>query len=122
MKNKNIIILMSLSLFVTVAAFAHNKDKQEGLYGFSINNNHIEIIVKNNGCTKPQDFRLDELDMGDYVLLNVVRTKPDRCRAMSRPMTINLAIKAKHHSDYKINNSFVRNNLLRKSKGTVGEK
>ncbi len=110
MKNKIIILLISLSSFAAIAVFAHTKSIQEGLYSASIHENRIEIIVKNNGCTKAQDFRLDEFNTGEYVLLNVVRTKPDLCRAMSRPMTVNIAIKAwGKNNHYKIKNSFITN-------------
>ena len=106
MKNRIIIILTTLISFGALSVFAHNTEKQESLYGVSFFEKNIEIIVKSNGCTKPEDFRLDMLNGGDHTLLNIVRIKPDRCKRMPKLMAITLPFSAKQQQHYKINNSF----------------
>ena len=115
MKNKIIILHTALISFGAFSVFAHNTGKQEALYGVTFFENSIEIIVKSNGCTKAQDFRLEMLNGSDHTLLNIIRTKPDRCRKMSKPMRIILPLHTNQQNHYKINNSFVINKRNRKS-------
>ena len=106
MKNKISIGLTALISLGAFSVFAHNTEKQEALYGVSFLQNSIEVNVKSNGCTKAQDFRLDILKGEDRTLINVVRIEPDRCRRMSKLMSIGLPLHTKQQVHYKINNSF----------------
>jgi len=121
MKNKIAIIFATTLSLLALSVFAHNTEKQESLYGVNIYKNQIEIIVKNNGCTKAQDFRLEQLHAGNHILLNIVRIKPDKCRAMTRPMRISLPLNANKVSYYKINNHLMRSNILSKMQKSTGE-
>ena len=121
MKNKITILLTTTLSLLAVSVFAHNTEKQEPLYGATMFKNHIEIIVKSNGCTKAEDFRLEQLHAGNYILLNIVRIKPDRCRAMTRPMNISLPLNANKISYYKINNHLTSSNILSKRQTSSGD-
>ncbi len=123
MKNKIIIILTSLLSLSAISVFAHNTEKQEVLYGVSFYENSIDVIVKSNGCTKARDFRLEELKGQNHTLLNVIRIKADRCRAMSKPVMISFPLKSKQQTFFKINNSFVSGRLnikLKKTQRSIG--
>ena len=122
MKNKITLLFTALLSLFAISVFAHDNQKQESVYGVSFYQNSVEVIVKSNGCTKTKDFRLEELNRGDHILLNIIRINPDRCRAMSRPLKITLPINANQQKYYAISNSFVASKLLKKQQRTNGEK
>jgi len=106
--------ILALGGLLSFSAIAHNTATLEPLYGLTMHQNSITVIVKSNGCTKAEHFTVDQLQASDYTQINVMRQKPDRCRAMSRLMMVTLALKDNAKDSYRINNGFVLSGDLKK--------
>lgn len=112
-RNTTILILLLASMF-SASAFASNSGKLEPLYGAQFTDKHVIIRVVSSGCTRPEDFTLHAKGKGgtDYSVIAIVRNRPDRCKAVSRLVTVHLELPgalAALKESYKLENLFVSN-------------
>ena len=112
---RNTLVTILLTAFlVSSNAFANNRGKLEPLYGAQFTDKHVIIRVVSSGCTYPQDFTIHAKGKGgtDYSVIAIVRNRPDRCRAVSRLVTVHLELPgalAALNESYKLENLFVSN-------------
>jgi len=97
-----LVIVASMSYY----SFAHDISKLESLHGISFSENAIEIKVKSTGCTKAQDFRIDAVKNSLEYELRIYRIKKDRCRAMTRIVSINLELELQEDFSFRVANPF----------------
>lgn len=105
-----LIPLASLSYY----SFAGTLPKSEPLYGFSISENTITILVKSTGCTKPADFHIEVVSEAQESLVSVSRIRRDRCRAMPRIVPIDLELVTGQQLPYRITNLFYSHSVTRR--------
>ncbi len=114
------ILLVSLltACFINVNAFASNSGKLEPLYGAQFTDKHVIIRVVSSGCTRPEDFSIHAKGKGgtDYSVIAIVRNRPDRCKAVSRLLTVHLELPgalAALKESYRIANLFESNSKFK---------
>jgi len=112
-RNTTILTLL-LTGTLSASAFASNSSKLEPLYGAQFTDKHVIIRVVSSGCTHPEDFTLHAKGKGgtDYSVIAIVRNRPDRCRAVSRLITLHLELPgalAALNEPYKLENLFLSN-------------
>ena len=112
-RNTTILILLLASMF-SASAFTSNSGKLEPLYGAQFTDKHVIIRVVSSGCTRPEDFTLHAKGKGgtDYSVIAILRNRPDRCKAVSRLVTVHLELPgalAALKESYKLENLFVSN-------------
>ena len=112
-RNTLVITLLLAGMF-SASAFANNSGKLEPLYGAQFTDKHVIIRVVSSGCTRPADFTLHAKGKGgtDYSVIAIVRNRPDRCKAVSRLVTMHLELPgalAALKESYKLENLFVSN-------------
>lgn len=108
------ILTLLLAGILSSSAFASNSGKLEPLYGAQFTDKHVIIRVVSSGCTRPEDFTLHAKGKGgtDYSVIAIVRNRPDRCKAVSRLVTMHLELPgalAALNESYKLENLFVSN-------------
>ncbi len=112
-KNTLVISLLT-ACFISLNALANNRGKLEPLYGAQFTDKHVIIRVVSSGCTRAEDFTLHAKGKGgtDYSVIAIVRNRPDRCKAMSRLVTVHLELPgalAALKESYKLENLFASN-------------
>jgi len=116
-----LVITLLLAGILSTNAFASNSGKLEPLYGAQFTDKHVIIRVVSSGCTRAEDFTLHAKGKGgtDYSVIAIVRNRPDRCKAMSRLVTVHLELPgalAALKESYKLENLFVSNSLFSRNK------
>lgn len=105
LKNLLSVLLISLAS-LSYYSFAGTPSKSEPLYGLSISENTLSILVKSTGCTKPADFHVEVVNEAQVNVLSISRIKKDRCRAMSRIVATDLELTADKKLPYRVENLF----------------
>ena len=114
MIRNTLVITLLLAGILSANAFASNSGKLEPLYGAQFTDKHIIIRVVSSGCTRPENFSIHAKGKGgtDYSVIAIVRNRPDKCRAVSRLLTVHLELPgalAALKESYKLENLFVSN-------------
>ncbi len=114
MIRNTLVLTLLLAGMLSTNVFANNSGKLEPLYGAQFTDKHVIIRVVSSGCTRPEDFTLHAKGKGgtDYSVIAIVRNRPDRCRAVSRLVTVHLELPgalAALNESYKLENLFVSN-------------
>lgn len=63
---------------------------QERINGLTYDGEKVRFNVLSNGCTAPEDFRIDTVPDTDTCLITIVRTKPDLCKKATAPTVIEI--------------------------------
>lgn len=95
---KTKLLMVVVAALLTLSACAAQGPKIENLetiYGVSMHPEHLDIVVKSNGCTKAKHFKLERVssDKVEGVTVHQLalhRIKPDGCRKRSEPKRIRL--------------------------------
>lgn len=90
----------ALAALLTLSACAAQGTKPEALetiYGLSVFPQHLDLVVKSNGCTKAEHFKLERVKLSKVKgvtrhQLALHRVKPDGCRKRSEAKRIRLAL------------------------------
>lgn len=62
----------------------------EKINGLTFDGKMLSFNVLSNGCTAPEDFRVDALAEESACVVTIVRTKPDLCKKATAPITVEL--------------------------------
>lgn len=66
----------------------------EVLHGMTIKGDSLALLVRTNGCTLKEHFKLSFVEKGKKAELTVIRKKPDYCRKRTSVMEIQYSLEA----------------------------
>ncbi|NEO92836.1 MAG: hypothetical protein F6K56_22370 [Moorea sp. SIO3G5] len=98
-------------LFAAVAVFCVTAPTAlaatvEPLHGINITEKGVTILVTSNGCTQKEDFTTI-LAKSQPPIATFIRLKPDFCKGVSRPVTIQFSLSEVGATEFKVANLFV---------------
>ena len=107
MNTKSLSILLAMVGLISISSMAQTSHQLEPLYGIEFLKNAVKVSVKSTGCTKPEHFTIKTHEKEEATQLEIIRNKPDRCRAMPKIISLELELVNENRKPYELINVFV---------------